>query len=278
MDYVLASGVHGRIPKRLVFSYDIACQYSVHLAKRMREWPDSLKFDHDVTINAVIPKLHARAHEEIGHEQYSLYYTPGVGTTDGEAAERLWAPHNVLGNSTKTQGPGSRNDVLDDHFGFWNWTKYHSMGTCFHTIRCNAYSRHHSGRSLMRRYKAAVPQRNQQIEAHRGFTESLSPQHVATWTDAVEEWENDESHPKKVPSPYEIKSSGKFSSNFRMTGILTVLMAGLSVAHVRKELADEEQDRLNKGGTVYHEVSASSFISIGLELQDLQYVTPTSYI
>jgi hypothetical protein len=33
-----------------------------------------------------------------------------------------------LGNATKTQGPGSRHDVLDNHFGFWNWLKYNTMG------------------------------------------------------------------------------------------------------------------------------------------------------
>ena len=66
-----------------------------------------------------------------GHEQFSFNLCEGVGHTDGECPERIWAPHNPLGNSTKTMGPGSRHDVLDDHFSFWNYEKYIGMGTFF---------------------------------------------------------------------------------------------------------------------------------------------------
>ena len=103
-------------------------------------------------------------HLQADHQVFSLNYIPGVGLSDCECPERVWAPHNVLGNSTKSQGPGSRQDTLDDHFNFWNWLKYISMGT-----------------TLARRYKAAVADRNIQAEAHRGLSSSLSEKTVGEW-------------------------------------------------------------------------------------------------
>jgi Kyakuja-Dileera-Zisupton transposase len=53
---------------------------------------------------------------------------PEVSKLDLETPERVWSAHNGLSNSTKTQGPRDHHDVLDDHFGFWNWLKYISLG------------------------------------------------------------------------------------------------------------------------------------------------------
>ena len=75
-----------------------------------------------------IPKLHKPMHGHKNHDQYSLNFIPGVGKLDMEMLERVWVGHNALGNSTKTQGPGGRHDILDDHFSFWNWQKYIGMG------------------------------------------------------------------------------------------------------------------------------------------------------
>lgn len=78
-----------------------------------------------------IPKFHAPAHKEEGHEQYSLNLAEGAGMTDGEAIERVWASHNALAGSTKTAGPGTRQDILDDNFAFWNFHKYTTIGIPF---------------------------------------------------------------------------------------------------------------------------------------------------
>ncbi|KAH7904972.1 hypothetical protein BJ138DRAFT_1118902 [Hygrophoropsis aurantiaca] len=215
VDYILASALRGVQLPAVVVSYDIACQYFINFFNRMTTWPDKLKLNEETA--------------------YSFHYVPGVGVTDGEAAERLWAPHNALGNSTKTQGPGSRHDVLDDHFGFWNWLKYIGMGS-----------------SLMQKYKAAVPERNRQVEAHNGFTASLPTHAVAEWTAMVTAWEQDSSHPKQAPSPYEVSG------------------AALSEARVREDLAREEETRLINGGIALHEISPASFIATGLELEDIQ--------
>jgi len=91
-------------------------------------WPEEIKPKEQLELRPLIPKLHEPAHTRDGHEQYSFNYAAGVGKMDGECPERIWSGHNALGNSTKTQGLGSRYDVLNNHFGFWNWEKYKKMG------------------------------------------------------------------------------------------------------------------------------------------------------
>jgi hypothetical protein len=129
-------------------------------------------------------------HVATNHQVYSLNYIRGVGLSDLECPERVWAGHNAIGNSTKTQGPGSRHDILDDQFNFWNWQKYNTMGT-----------------TLMRKYRNALAERNIQAEAHRGLTSSLSAELVTKWEAACVDWENDR-FPKTTKNPYQSKYSG----------------------------------------------------------------------
>ena len=124
-------------------------------------------------------------HGHKNHEGYSLNFIPGVGKADMETPEHVWAGHNGLGNSTKTQGPGGRHDVLDDHFSFWNWLKYVGLG-----------------KTLISRYKIALAERNRQTEGHRGLTNSLDPDLVAKWEAMCVAWDEDD-YPKKCPNPYQ---------------------------------------------------------------------------
>ncbi|KAK0211417.1 hypothetical protein IW262DRAFT_1450620 [Armillaria fumosa] len=89
----------------VIISYDIACQ-----------------------ITPLILKFHEPGHKVEEHEQFSFNLAEGVGLSDGECPEWIWVGHNALGNSTKTAGPGTWQDLIDDHLGFWNWVKYCCMG------------------------------------------------------------------------------------------------------------------------------------------------------
>lgn len=55
----------------------------------------------------------------------------------------------------------------------------------------------------------AVPERNRQVEAHRGFTASLDDSDVAEWMKMCEEWEKAEYPRKEVENPYHIKGTSK---------------------------------------------------------------------
>jgi hypothetical protein len=132
MDYITGYVIRFLALLMIFVSYDIACQWFVNLKDRMDEhWPEEIQPIHHTTLIPAVPKLHEPSHDKLGHEQYSFNFIPGVGATDGECIERIWAGHNALGNSTKTAGPGNRQDTLDDHFSFWNWEKYVSLGNFF---------------------------------------------------------------------------------------------------------------------------------------------------
>jgi len=186
MDFLVGSTLHGFYLLLLILiSYDIACQWFINLFTRIDDhWPDEIKIPPTTQLIPAIPKLHEPMHGRANHEVFSLNYIPGVGKSDLETPERVWSAHNGLGNSTKTQGPGGRHDVLDDHFGFWNWLKYVALG-----------------KTLMSKYKAAIVERNIQVEGHRGLTESLDPTLVASWEKMCLEWESD-SFPKTKANPY----------------------------------------------------------------------------
>ncbi|PPQ81349.1 hypothetical protein CVT26_014500 [Gymnopilus dilepis] len=235
MDYIFASVLRLVMIQLILISYDIACQWIKNLFTRMSDnWPDELKLRPNTRIIPAIPKLHEHMHETAGHQVFSLNCIPGVGLSDAEASERIWSAHNALGNSTKTQGPGSRQDVLDDHFSFWNWQKYMGLG-----------------KTLARKYRAAVADRNVQTEAHRSLTASLENHLTAKWEAMCLAWEADE-YPKNKKNPYETPN------------------ATITEAQAKKELAAEEEKRLAEGGVALHGTSASSFISLGLEIEESQ--------
>ncbi|KAF9471339.1 hypothetical protein BDN70DRAFT_909381 [Pholiota conissans] len=237
MDYIFGSTLQFVLVQVVLISYDIACQWFINLFKRIDEhWPNHIKPRPDMTFIPAIPKLHEPMHKAAGHEVFSLNFIRGCGFTDCECVERVWAPHNALANATKTQGPGSRQDVLDDHFGFWNWEKYISMGS-----------------TLLRRYKAAVKERNLQVEGHRGLTESLDRPLVNKWEKICAEWDMD-TFPKSKQNPYQLDGTG--------------------MSFHRMDLADEEAKYLARGGTFLHATSASMFINMGLDLEETHELLP----
>ena len=129
MDYIFASLLQGFALQLLLISYDITCQWFTNLMRHMVDhWPAHLHLPSTATLIPAVLKLHEPMHSTVNHQFYSLNYIPGVGQSDLECLECVWSSHNAIGNSTKTQGPGSRHDVLDDHFSFWNWQKYVGLG------------------------------------------------------------------------------------------------------------------------------------------------------
>jgi hypothetical protein len=108
MDYIFASAVQKTALLLILVSYNIACQWFINLFKQMEEhWQSDLHLPSSTTFIPAIPKLHEPMHESANHQVFSLNYIHGVGLSDLECPERVWAGHNAIGNSTKTQGPGS---------------------------------------------------------------------------------------------------------------------------------------------------------------------------
>jgi hypothetical protein len=136
MDFIVFSGLIGTILQSIVFSYDIACQWSRNLPRRLQQLPESMHLTANQLASAqfVIPKFHIYAHGLSCQTSFSLNFLPFMARTDGEEPERWWAHINPVSMSTKEMGPGARLDTLDDHAAAWNWRKIVGMGEATDSI------------------------------------------------------------------------------------------------------------------------------------------------
>ncbi|EAU81827.2 hypothetical protein CC1G_12943 [Coprinopsis cinerea okayama7 len=108
--------------KRVIFAYDINCQFSKNLRKRMSEGR-YLKLREDLAMVYGIGLFHVHAHQESCLARYSLSFIKGAGNSAGEILESLWAVVNEVARVTSTMTLGHRMEVLDAIFGDINWKK-----------------------------------------------------------------------------------------------------------------------------------------------------------
>jgi hypothetical protein len=130
MDYIVLSTLMDTKLPLLTLSYDIACQWSRNLKKRVTQFPEKMQLSPSVlhTIKFVIPKFHIYGHGRNCQTRFSLNFLPYSARTNGEEPERWWAHINPISMSTREMTAGSRHDTIDDHAGSWNWRKITNLG------------------------------------------------------------------------------------------------------------------------------------------------------
>lgn len=132
MDYILMSALIGVTLLALLLSYDIICQWKIYLSKRAKVIEEKTSLPtriEEYEIQFALPVWHAAAHEPSCQNQNLLSYAEGVGRTDGEGIERMWAILNPLGFSTKEMGSGARHDTLENKVDHINFEKNIRQGT-----------------------------------------------------------------------------------------------------------------------------------------------------
>ncbi|KLO10990.1 hypothetical protein SCHPADRAFT_831771 [Schizopora paradoxa] len=232
MDFIFSSAIRDITAKRLVVSYDIACQWHKKLRGRLANMNPAYSPDIDSrVVDFVIPKFHIGAHGSSCQTRFSLNYRPHMGRTDGENIERGWAWLNPASLSTREMGPGARQDALDDQWSFWNWRIVVSLGN-----------------ALGRRFEDAVYYAREQRLSHTQFTATFKNSQVARWNSMVQDWYADADAFDPFQEPENV----------------------VSVSQVRQELAKEEENELSLGVMPLHEVSLSQFLVNGLELEEAQ--------
>ena len=128
MDYLLFSTLIGIVMCALLVSYDIACQYYKNLFRRMAQYPPRLRIDNDATdVRYAIPKKHYAVHGP-KHSRFSLNFLFGAARIVGEGCEVAWSHMNPVALSTREMAPSFRREVLDAHWGAWNWQKTVHLG------------------------------------------------------------------------------------------------------------------------------------------------------
>ncbi|KAJ2971268.1 hypothetical protein NUW54_g12541 [Trametes sanguinea] len=241
MDYIFVSAMREHLVTNKIVSYDIACQWSQSLLERIAKFPPHVQIDiPQSSISYVIPKLHFRSHIQQGHSPYSLNYLRGAGRTDGEGIERRWWDIQPIAASTKVMGPGQRQGVLEDHWGYANWRKRADMSW-----------------TLRDRLKAAITAHAEHAALFNALTSSLQPDNISRWATQIAAWEAD---PWGEDDPY-IVSSG-----------------GLTEVETMQELTSEEQKASTVVGYIaLHDVSPLGFITMGLQIEDQKYAWSMLY-
>ncbi|PBK66203.1 hypothetical protein ARMSODRAFT_1021793 [Armillaria solidipes] len=181
MDYVALSAARSAETDKILFSYDIACQWKLNFHDRMLAFPPSMQIPVDKSIRFAIPKCHCKGHKRECQCIHSMNIQV-AGRTDGEGIERTWSEVNVVANSTKEMGPGHWHDKLDDQFAQHNWRKLTGLGD-----------------GLYKKLERAETKSAKHGPTHKAFTAILPNEDLAPeWTKEVEAWERN----PDLPTPY----------------------------------------------------------------------------
>ncbi|KAF7314619.1 CxC2 domain-containing protein [Mycena kentingensis (nom. inval.)] len=234
MDWIFFSAIMGVLLLYLTISYDIACQWKLHLARRMSRLPEKMQQNLDqMVLQFGLPVWHAESHTGDCREANSLRYKPGVGKTDGEGIERLWSRMNAAALASKEMSLGGRADNFDDRFDNHNWLKNNTLSD-----------------TLQRRLLVGRDERARQIEAFKVVSEGVHIDLQRQWTQQVRDWEADNSR----PNPYVLPTKD-FPTE----------------AEIRLQLQKDERQRSIDGRAFIQGSSATSFVAAGIQIEDAQY-------
>ncbi|KAJ7913301.1 hypothetical protein B0H13DRAFT_1873983 [Mycena leptocephala] len=233
MDFILMSSLAGFDLEQLTISYDIACQWQKNLASRICKLPADMQLDFESFLfQCSLPVWHASSHETECTNRYSLSFIPGVGKTDGEGIERLWAELSTFAFHTKNMGIGHRADTLNDKINYHNFMK--NLG---------------QAGILQRKLMVAIAERERQIAAWKEVNKSIPSKVRTTWQERIDAFHKDQTKPN-----------------------LYLLSAkdGPTEAEIRVSLKKDEEDAAAKGMAPLHGTSATVFLTAGLQLEDTQ--------
>lgn len=141
VDWALAEALrntHIAPNSKVLLLYDIYCQYSVHLQRRVKENPVLFEaWRHDLDIDGGIGLFHVHSHREECLFWFAPYYIPGAAVVDGEVLETLWSVLNQISRSTRTATLAHRAEILDDHMNDSNFKKLLNISKPSKDVRCN---------------------------------------------------------------------------------------------------------------------------------------------
>jgi hypothetical protein len=129
MDYSIFKALNFNMKgiEAALISYDIMCQWSVHMKERVIGSP-YLKLPDDLELRFAIGLFHIHGHQDTCLARYSPSFIEGGRQIDGETIETLWAPLNEISRSTRGMSTSHRREVIDDHMNDSNWKKLVDTG------------------------------------------------------------------------------------------------------------------------------------------------------
>ena len=172
---------------------------------------------------------------------------------------------NLAALSTREMGPGARHLALDDYWSGWNWRKILNMGKIL-PRQCAPRLIMFPGDFLLRGLLKALLMKLKHTSENEKFDATLSRHLREDWLAMIRNWESD----KSSPNPYTHKEKGILCIQYHTLMIAYISLAS-NFAEVRRKLAEADEEALRQGATS-HQVPASIFIRIGLEIEEQQLV------
>lgn len=257
------------------YSYDVACQWCIHLVERVGDLPKNLRPPAGVKLEYGVPKCHAKGHILLCQSCYSMQIQLGVGQTDAEGIERCWAGINHSAPSTKEMTPGHRHDMLDRRMGTHNWEKVIRMGM-YDLAHTKLLLTKNIGKHLHGSLDKELERYKEQLSIHNTFTAEMPPGQTSKWEKQVTEWENGRTGDRKTTSPYWRERTCESS---HPTGL--ECLAHLWEDMKERELIQKlnEEDRLADKAAI-HDMNVVAFIQLGMKIEKAQYVlvSPSKFL
>lgn len=92
---------------------------------------------------------------------------------------------------------------------------------------------------------------------------------VDGWKDWVDRYERGD---RSSASPYDLKEDRELFWDFDALRISADMSSGKTLKEIRLQLAKEEYQQTEDGDEIAHEDSPSAFVSMGLSIEEVQYV------
>ncbi|KAF9001427.1 hypothetical protein BDZ89DRAFT_968328, partial [Hymenopellis radicata] len=227
--------------KEVTVTYDIACQYRKNFKKRIEALPEVLTSLGIPEIQWGLPIWHGGAHEISCETAESLKYKVGVGKTDGEGIERVWAVFNPMSYMTREEQPGARHDDIEDKADKHNFGKNINLG-----------------RTLLKRLRIALQEKEVQFNGFKIVDEALDDDVRSDWMGMIVAWLKDPTKPnpyaptEKAPSRSSARTGSKKKTTKRKKGsagmrvsMSAFLIMGLQLEDAFTRLRNERSRKEN---------------------------------
>ncbi|KAJ7016376.1 hypothetical protein C8F04DRAFT_981782 [Mycena alexandri] len=239
MDFIFFSAVLNFTLMWLVLSYDIACQFSKNVWKRMEVLPAKYHLNiNRLNVRWMVPNFHLPPHKKGCHSAFSFHWLWGAGCTHGETVEQNWEFLNGAAGATKLMGLGARLTMLEGLLAFHNWRRLVSHRLILKRRLAEGIK---EGRAHQKSFDAF----------HAGLLAAM-PDAVEEWRVWVEEWEKTRHVENEKKSPYEYAE------------------AAATLKDVRLKLATDEYERTGDGTKLEQEETPSTFVGMGLDIEEAQ--------
>ncbi|KAJ3511895.1 hypothetical protein NLJ89_g3832 [Agrocybe chaxingu] len=233
MDFIILSALKGVTLPWIIITYDIACQWSKNFWKQMKEYPPEMQIDPKTRVDAAIPGWHINGHGQPCRTKFALSYLDGAGRTCGDEIEAGWSHTNSLALSVREMAPAVRHETLNDNWYGWNFRKITRFPTLF-----------------AKRFKEARKMATKHRQAFVNLSDTFQKATIEKWDDMVKAWKKDHAAPNPFDEP----------------------RCETTLQDVRLELSHEDTSDTAKTTSSKHKVTMTGFLTIGLELEDRQYV------